>query len=93
MTTAVLPAVTMVVLAMVVATTGMATMVVTTMVAMMVSAMVDLRVIPSSVCDMCLHSYWVSVGVVITISSFKQGAAITMMMIMMITIMAVMVDD
>ena len=44
-----------------------------TMVAVMVSAKVDLRVIPSSVCDMCLHSYWVSVGVVITISSFKQG--------------------
>ena len=64
-----------------------------TMVAVMVSAKVDLRVIPSSVCDMCLHSYWVSFGVVITISSFKQGLAITMMMIMMITIMAVMVTD
>ena len=44
-----------------------------TMVAVMVPAQVDLRVIPSSGCDMCLHSYWVSVGVVITISSFKQG--------------------
>ena len=64
-----------------------------TRVAVMVSAKVDLRVIPSSVCDMCLHSYWVSIGVVITISLFKQGLAITMMMIMMITIMAVMLDD
>ena len=67
-----------------------------TMVAVMVSAKVDLRVIPSSVCDMCLHSYWASVGFVITISSFnfiQARPAITMMMRMMITIMAVMVDD
>ena len=50
-----------------------ATRMMITMVAVMVSAKVDLRVIPSSVCGMCLHSYWVSVGVAITTSSFKQG--------------------
>ena len=44
-----------------------------TMVPVMVSAMVDLRVIPPSVCGVCSHSCWVSVGVVITISSFKQS--------------------
>mgnify|MGYP002805421811 CR=1 FL=1 len=43
------------------------------MVAVTVSGMVDLRVIPPTVCDMCLHSWWVSVGVAITISSIKQG--------------------